>query len=198
MRNLARGLVTLVIAGCSGVAVRSTPSPGVNLAALRTFAFMTPARPDAPAAQLARSPAGQQIRDGIAQNLVDKGYMPAPAGAQPDFLVAYRGVLKRRTDVHSWGYDGPAWGSPWGWGWGWGWRGQMWHGPELTVRNYTEGTLVVDFVDATSQRVLWRGTATGVVERPENPDLHKVAKVVDKLMDRYPESQLAASDRTRM
>ncbi len=68
----------------------------------------------------------------------------------------------------------------------------------MTVYQYTEGTLVVDFVDPTTERVLWRGTATGVVHHPQNPDLNKVAKAVDKLMSHYPSSAMAAGSRTRM
>ena len=193
MAKLTYVLAALVAAGCSTVQVRSTPAPNANLAALHTFAFMTPVQPDSAAARLDQSPEGQQIRARVAQNLVDKGYAPAPANAQPDFLVAYRTFLQQKTDVQSWGYPGP-----WGWGWGWGWSGWAWGGPDVSVRQYTEGTLVVDFVDPASHRVLWRGTATGVVEHPQNPNLHKVAKAVDKLMHHYPPSALAAGSRTRM
>ena len=183
----------LLAAGCSSVQVRSTPAPNANLGQLRTFAFMTPMQPGSAAAELDRSPAGQEIRARIAEKLVEKGYSPAPPDATPDFLVAYRMFAQQKTDVQSWGYPGP-----WGWGWGWGWGGWAWGGPDVIVRQYTEGTLVVDFVDPSSHRVLWRGTATGILEQPQNPNLKKVAKAVDKLMDRIPPSALAAGSRTRM
>ncbi|HEX6836464.1 MAG TPA: DUF4136 domain-containing protein, partial [Polyangia bacterium] len=76
--------------------------------------------------------------------------------------------------------------------------GWAWGGPDVTVRQYTEGTIVVDFVDPSSHRVLWRGSANGVVQHPQNPDLNKVAKSVDKMMRHYPPSALAAANRTRM
>ncbi|MCU1280104.1 MAG: putative lipoprotein [bacterium] len=189
MRYIACALAAVVTAGCSSVQVRSTPAPNANLAQLRTFAFMTPPRPDSPSARLAQSPAGQEIRQKITQDLIEKGYQPAPQGVRPDFLVAFRGTTQQRTEVDDWGYAGPVWG--WGWGTGWG-------GPDVTVRQYTEGTLIVDFVDPSSRQVLWRGTVTGVVNNPQNPNLNKVAKAVDKLMARYPSSQLASTARTRM
>lgn len=193
MRKLAYAFAAVLAVGCSGIEVRSTPSPNANIAQLRTFAFMAPVRPDAPAARLDQSPAGQQIRNEIVQDLIDKGYTPAAAGTQPDFLVAYRTHLRERTDVTNWGAGGP-----WGWGYGWGYGGWAWGGPDVTVSQYTEGTLVVDFVDPNSHQVLWRGTATGVVNNPDNPNLKKVAKAVDKLLDRYPSSAMAATARTRM
>lgn len=193
MRNVAFALAAVLAVGCSTIQVRSTPAPNANLAQLRTFAFMTPMQPNSRAASLQQSPAGQQIRGEIAQDLVDKGYTPAGPGAQPDFLVAYRTHLQQRTDVENWGYPGP-----WGWGLGWGWGGWAWNGPDVTVSQYTEGTLVVDFVDPSSHRVLWRGTATSVVDHPQNPSLRKVAKAVDKIIDRYPPSAVAAAERARM
>ena len=182
------------VAGCSTVQVRSTASPNASLSQLRTFAFMTPVREDTRAAQLAESPAGQQIRNQITQDLVDKGYTPAPAGVAPDFLVAYRGLLERKTDIQSWPYAGPGWG----WGWGWGWGGWAWGGPDVTISQYTEGTLVVDFVDPRTHQVVWRGTATSVVSHPHNPNLQKVAKAVDKLMKRLPPSAMASRARTTL
>jgi len=173
------------------VAVHSAVAPNTNFAALRTFAFMAPVDPQSRAAQLDRSPAGQQIHQQIAQNLMAKGFVPAQAPAQPDFLVAYRTLYRQRTDVANWG--------GWGWGWGWGWSGWAWGGPDVTVYQYTEGTIVVDFVDPASHRVLWRGTASSIVQHPDNPNLAKIAKAVDKLMTRVPATGMAsAGGRTGM
>lgn len=193
MRHLGYALAALVVAGCSGVQVRSTPAPNANLSALRTFAFMAPIDPNSRAAQLDQSPAGQEVRATLTRNLEDKGYTPAPPNTTPDFLVAYRTHVQQKTQVESWGYPGP-----YGWGWGWGYGGWAWGGPDVTVRQYTEGTLVVDFVDPATHRVLWRGTATGVVDHPQNPNLQKLARAVDKLMDRYPTQAVAATYRQRL
>jgi hypothetical protein len=193
MRQLGYAVAALVVAGCSGVQVRSTPAPNANLGALRTFAFMTPVDPSSRAAQMDQSPAGQEVRATLTRNLEEKGYTPAPPNTQPDFLVAYRAHVQRKTQVESWGYPGP-----YGWGWGWGYGGWAWGGPDVTVRQYNEGTLIVDFVDPTTHRVLWRGTATGVVDNPQNPNLQKVARAVDKLMDRYPTQAVAAAYRQRL
>jgi hypothetical protein len=193
MKGIAYTFAAVLAVGCSSVQVRSTEIPNANLAQRRTFAFMTPVRPDVPAAEWDQSPAGQQIHRQIAQDLIAKGYTPAAPGTQPDFLVAYRTQLRERTEVTNWGYGG----DPWAWGWGWG--GWAWDGPDVSVRQYTEGTLVVDFVDPTTHRALWRGTAVGVVNHPENPNPDKVAKAVNKLMRRLPATGLASTNAgTRM
>lgn len=187
---VAVGLAVL-LAGC--VSVRSAVAPNANLGALRTFAFVAPDNARAPvdprsrgATLLGDSPAGQQIQRQLWENLTAKGYAAAPQGVQPDFLVAYRTVYRERTDVTGWG--GP-WAFGGGWGWGWGWGGPW----GADVNTYTEGTIVVDFVDPASNRVLWRGTATSVVDHPDNPKLGHIAKAVDKLMKDYPTTALASS-----
>jgi hypothetical protein len=45
---------------------------------------------------------------------------------------------------------------------------------------------------------LWRGTAEGVIEHPQNPNLQKVARAVDKVMAKYPPPVMAQVPRTRM
>src|SRR5262245_48823676 len=132
MKDLALAVVLLV--GCStAVEVRSTPAPGVYLSELRSFGFMAPAHPDAPGAQLARLPAGQQIRDTITRDLIKKGYLPVAKGATPEFLVAFYVHTQQKTEVQDWGYSAPSW-----------WWGA---GPDVTVYQYSEGTLFVDFID---------------------------------------------------
>jgi hypothetical protein len=189
MRNLVSALLALLLIGCSTIQVRSTTAPNANLA-LSTFAFTAPVDPTTRTAQVDQSPAGQEIRNQLSRNLTSRGYQPAPPGVQPDFLVSYEMLMKERTAVTNWG--GPlGWGGAWGWGWGGWWGGN-------DIYQYTEGTIVVNFVDPATQQVLWRGTATSVVDHPDNPSVGKTAKAVDKLMAKYPAVGLAASDRTRM
>jgi Domain of unknown function (DUF4136) len=192
MRTVAFVLAAASLAGCSTVSVRATPAPGANLTQLHTFALMLPQRSDSRAAEYARSPAGQTVREQLKGDLTAKGYTLAQNGVQPDFLVAVRSRQEQRTEIEDLGYAGPYWGWDWGWGMGWGWPA------DTVVRHYTEGTLIVDFVDPRTREVLWRGTASGIVDHPDNPSLKQVSKAVDKLMTRLPPSQLAATERTNL
>jgi hypothetical protein len=75
----------------------------------------------------------QKIKDALDEELQNKGYQPSSVGAAPDFLLAFHVQTKDRTDER---------------------------GPD---RNYVQGTLIVDFHDAETKRLVWRGVATGVV-----------------------------------
>lgn len=77
----------------------------------------------------------RKIKDALEDELQDSSHHPPPDGAEPDFLVAFHAKAEERTDERG---AGPG---------------------------YVRGTLVVDFYDAGTKRLVWRGVATGAVGR---------------------------------
>ncbi|MCD2449878.1 DUF4136 domain-containing protein [Methylicorpusculum oleiharenae] len=64
----------------------------------------------------------------------------------------------------------------------------MWSGapPMYTdVSQYTVGTLILDFVDAKSQKLVFRGIATGTVSDPET-NAERIREAVEKIVQNYP------------
>lgn len=176
MKNLlALAAVVALGAGC-GATVHSTVAPNANLGQYKTYAFEAPRY----RAGRSESPAEQELRSTLRRDLAQKGITEAGAGQQPDFLIAYHVMQQQKLDVQSMGY-----------GYGWGWAGPT------AVTTYTEGTLIVDFIDPRTNTAFWRGTASDVVNHPESPNLAKVDKAVSKLVDQYP-SQMAAASRPTM
>jgi hypothetical protein len=165
----------LCAAGCA-TSVTARKAPGVSLAQYRTFAFYPAPAVDQNAAQLMSSPAGQAVQNQLAQDLANRGLVQVSPNQNPDLLVAYHMKTRQRVDVTDWGY-GP------GWGW-WGWYGGY-YGP-ATVNEWTEGTIIVDFIDPHTNQVVWRGTATSPVSHPDNPNPEKAASAVNKIMKKYP------------
>jgi hypothetical protein len=160
--------------GC-GATVSSTVAPNANLAQYHTYAFRTPTYRQGKA----ESPAEQELRGALRNSLAQKGMMEAGPGQQPDFLISYHVKTQQKLDVNTVGY-----------GYWWGYGG-------YDVTTYTEGTLIVDFVDPRSNSVFWRGTASQVVNHPYAPDLAKIDKAVTKLVGQYP-AMVAAVPRTAM
>lgn len=172
-------IALLPLAGC--VTVRSATSPSANLAHYRTFAWYVSPTPTVQQTAFERSPAGELVRERIARDLHARGIRESPD--RPDFFVAYHTRLQQRLDVNDWGYPTVFWGAP--------------PGP-VTVDEYTQGTLVVDFIDPTTGQVFWRGTATAVVDQPENPNMQKLATAVDRVMKKYPAEVASAAPRPTM
>jgi hypothetical protein len=153
------------------VTTSANVAPGADLAKYRTYGWVAP-----PPGHIT-TVAEQQMRSAIEQDLTQKGLTPA-TNAPPDFLIGYHVREQQVTQVE------PG-------AWGYGWAGY----PDLYT--YTQGTLIVDFIDPHTNQVFWRGTATGVVQNPNNPDAQKLNDAVAKLIDRYP-TQVAGMPRQPM
>jgi hypothetical protein len=165
-------------AGC--ISTRATLAPNAKVEQYRTFAFTPQAN-----TAIDRTPTGAVVRDSITRELAEHGIRPA-SGAPPDFYVSYQLVLREQLTASNWG----GWGGWGGWGWGGvGWGG--WGGPD--IYEYTEGTLVVDFIDPRTNSSFWRGTATSVVNTPDNPNPKTMRKGVAKMIDKYPVELVATA-----
>ncbi|MCZ6765907.1 MAG: DUF4136 domain-containing protein, partial [bacterium] len=102
----------------------------------------------------------------------------------PDLLLAYHTGVQDKVQVTDWGYSYPsygAWGRGYGYGYGYG-------GRDIDVYSYQEGTFILDFIDGKTHRLVWRGTATGVLDTNPNPEKSEknINKVVEKLLAQYP------------
>jgi hypothetical protein len=155
--------------GCASWTVKSETSPGAQLAHYQTYAWAAPS--DDPLLD-------QRVRDGVASRLAARGIHPAAPGQAPDFLVTYRQETGPRVqtvvnDVVPWapGASGGVVVPPL---------------PASATYIYTETSLIVDFVDARSNRVIWRGYASYVLDKPPAVSGAKTEQAVGKIMRKYP------------
>jgi hypothetical protein len=175
---MAGGL--LLAAACAGQHVTTDYSPSIKFSHYRTFALVMP--PDSGAQQLL----DQRVRNAVQTQLLAKGLTQTDR-RNADLYVGYGMVDKSHTEVYS-DNDGWGWGGPWGWRY-WRW-GVAW---PMTVRRqietYTEGTVVVNLVDARTKQVVWEGEVPDVLPLPvSNPDgaTKKIDTAVGKLFTKYP------------
>lgn len=64
----------------------------------------------------------------------------------------------------------------------------MWAGApynDIDVSQYTEGTLILDFVDAKTQKLVFRGVATGTVSDPET-NAKRIREAVEEIVQQFP------------
>ena len=100
------------------------------------------------------------------------------SGENPDLIINVKANHKNITDVQSnrgmgmWG-----WGGPWGWGGGFG---RTW------TNNYNSGTLVFDFIDARSQKLVWQGIGGGLSVDSPKAKQRQIPKVVAEVLANYP------------
>jgi len=147
-----------LVAGCASPPPKpeTMRDPSVNFANFRTFGWTAGGAVDAGDAPLKLLDAN--IRAAIADAMKRKGYVEAAADATPDLRMAYETASAEKVEsnpvrigigVGSWGGNmggSVSMGSP-------------------SVRNFTEGTLVVHAVDTARNAEVWQGRVSGKVTR---------------------------------
>ena len=106
-----------------------------------------------------------RIRNGLESQLTANGFRME--SEKPDFVIAYYVTTKNKLNVQDFGYGPPRW---------FGSR-------DIRVNQYSEGTLMVDFIDVKSNQVIWRGRAVGTLEM-KGVD-KKISKSVEKLVKQF-------------
>jgi hypothetical protein len=180
MRNslLIAVLGMAVLAGCSEYEIQHDYDVDSNFNAFKTYAWMprtvTNASGSATTAIQSNTLLDKRIEGAVDAQMQAKGFVPNQEN--PDLLVVHHVGLKDKVDVTDWGYTYA--GSYWGGG----------LGRSVDVYQYTEGTLIVDLVNANNKQLVWRGSATGVVEPGRTPEQieARVNDVVRRIFENYP------------
>jgi len=161
MRN-ALAVLALAAAGCSSVSVTTDWDRSVDLAALHKFDWM-PEPADGTDPFRGNTLVKNRIMSALQAELASKSV--SKTTGSPDFLVAIHGYSRDRLEV----YD----------------MGPGWRMGGVSVNQYTEGTLIVDFVRPGSKDLLWRGVATSVLDSSSGSP-ERVDEAVHKLLEGYP------------
>jgi len=56
--------------------------------------------------------------------------------------------------------------------------------PAVDVREYRDGTMIIDLVDASTKQMVWRGTATDTFS--PGAEAQKAGEAVEKTLAEYP------------
>ena len=173
-------VLAAALAGCSSLKVNTEYDPAAPYASYKTYAWVAngPGPEEAPAI---RNPIVQaQVVAAVDRELAKKGFTLTRPEANPDLLVSVHGWSQQRIEVTNYGYS---------------YGGAYAYGPYrpvpvtagADVRTYTDGTMLLDFIDAKARKLVWRGTASDTFS---SPDLGAVKRSVDEavrqLVDAYP------------
>ena len=165
--------LTVLVVGCSGISYNSDFDPEVSFAELQTFDWLEAADPAAVNRGIDSEILERRIKRIVAEELEARGYKKGTA-PDVDFLVNFYGATQEKIDVNTYNT-------------GWGYRG--WYGgTSVDVRQWTEGTLIIDVVVAKSMEMVWRGWAQGSIDKNATPEQReqKINKVVSGILDKFP------------
>ncbi len=190
---LGVGLI-MALAGCSSRFVKSDFDREVNFDQFKTYSWMV--QPEAsgrnPFAQ--NTLLGKRIRNAVEMELAAQGFQKQASG-NPDFVIAYHVILEDKVDLTSHGY---------GYGYGYGYRGRYYRYPywggyydsnAFNVRQYTEGTLILDFIDPGADQMVWRGWYSDAVGEGEISE-KKINTAVKHILEKFPPQTIAGNSET--
>jgi len=177
MKKTTIGLIAILLAlGCSSMSVNHDWDRDADFGKYKTYAWA--AQPEtkprnAQEAQQRNDLLDKRIRNAVDDELKAKGFTENQASA--DVLVVYHLGTQDKINVTDWGYRYSY--DYWGWG-----------GRDIDVYQYTQGTLVVDLIDASTKELVWRGSATKTIESNPSPDKveKNVRNAVSAIFAQYP------------
>jgi hypothetical protein len=176
--------MALVLTGCasSGPTITVNSAPGTKLSNFQTFNFMQPLGTDRDNG--ARTPMSSMLMDAMTRELTTRGLTQSDS---PDLMVDFFVTTEDRMDVrttrnssmhsmHSvhrshWGRSGFS----------------TWPTYQTTVRQYTQGTLLVDLIDPAANALVAEGAAqnrirSNEITRQQADDI--VAQIMTEIMPR--------------
>jgi len=194
MNKLATLLLPLIVitflAGCSTMDINQDYDPTANFASYKTYSWVPGPQPKTGDARLDNDLLDTRIRTAVDRQLLLKGYQKVDPDQKldlnPDFLVSYHTSIQGKLDVTT--VPGNAYMSPliqadgtFGLGWD-GWD------EETFVTTYDEGTILLDFADAKTKKLVWRGSVSDVVDPDKSPEKREasIVNAMQKVLMQFP------------
>lgn len=175
--RLIAAMAMAIMAGCRSIQVQSDYDPTVSFGAIDTYAWLPPIGPEGGRGTIMDDLLSQRVQRAVNDQLRSKG-LELVEPARADLLVAYQMSVEERLDVDTvhygyrygrWGYAGPAHTTTY-------------------VREYEQGTLVIDLIAPEERRLIWRGVGRTRLRdqaTPEQREAH-IREVVSAILERYP------------
>jgi len=125
----------------------------------------------------------------VEDTLKEKGFNQN--SSNPDFMIATHFGKENKVDITNWGYSY----APNGYYGGHGYRypGNAYSGSYantggVSIYEYEQGTLILDFVDSKTKTLIWRATAKAIVSPASTPEkqTEKIKRAVDEILENFP------------
>ena len=190
MTRLTLSLILVLLVGCANEPTYIIDHErSKDFSTLQTYRWWDDDHPTKQAEYRSYNASDKRMRTYMNRELKSKGFKEATYGQRPDFWIQYNVSTESRmraTDISGYygssGMYGGASVSNYGTSVGIG------YSTGSSVREYKEGTLILDIVDVTSKAVIWRGIAEARL--PQSMDQGErnalVSKVSREILAEFP------------
>ena len=163
-------VMLLALTSCGTVSVSSDYDRGVNFVQYKTFAFHEKGLKDLKMNDLDK----RRVVGAIQKNLENKGLQITSNESTADIIINIAAKTENHVNIMPW-YD-PWWGA-------WGPYG-YWGAP--AVREYKDGTLIIDLVDRKNNTLVWQGIGYGLDLYRITDKAERIPKAVEEILSKYP------------
>ena len=183
--TLTTAIVLLWLTGCSSLSVYYDYNQQVDFTKYKTYDWL-PFPPDMEIDELNRT----RFITAVENNLAGKGITQNPS--KPDFVIATHFGKENKVDINSWGYSYAPNSYYSGYGYRYpgryGYAGGYPAPGGVSVYEYEQGTLILDFVDTETKQLIWRATAVEIISPASTPEkqTQKINNAVKEILDSFP------------
>jgi len=163
-------------AGCSGISYNDDYDPTIDFSQFDTYAWLSPSDDNQNQRGVDQF-TERRIIAAVDEYFAAQGIEKAGSGT-PDFLVNFYVTTQQKMDVSTYHT-------------GWGYYGWYGGGTQTYVNQWTEGSLIIDFVDFDEKDLAWRGWAQAAIEENLTVEqrTQRVNDVVLGILKRFPPKQ---------
>jgi hypothetical protein len=177
-RSLAAAALLVLLAACAGPRFesRSDFDSRYDFSDVQRFAIEPIDRTSA-AEKLISDMQVQRIEEALTSELTRRGYAVVADRSLADLYLSWHLVTREKTDIRSYNASSAY---------------QCWRcGPpvsDVSVRQYTEGTFIVDFIDPLRNRSVWRSTIQSQLRaQPDQKRREEIrARAAEAVLAPYP------------
>ncbi len=176
-------LAMLSLAACTSISVSTDYDTERDFNRLSTYAWMEPKQKLLVDPLVDNDLMNKRVRRAVEGQLASLGFVKAEGDKGADFFITYHVSAETKISVNSfhssYGYYPSCWNGCYGYGHG--------YGRDISVRQYKQGTFMLDVIEPASSELIWRGVAGQRLSSgtPEERDLY-VDNIVAAILAEFP------------
>lgn len=130
-----------------------------------------------------------RIETAVDKTMKLKNFVLEEDKSKADVLVSYHVTTKDKQDIQTYNVGVNSCWNCWGRGPGVG----MGYGTDVRVKNYTEGTLIIDMIDTKTNESVWRGTLKAKISnlKSQQERIDAINYAVTTILAQFPPGQNA-------
>jgi hypothetical protein len=170
MKKIITFLLLLTAACSPGIVVQTDYDQEVNIKPYSTYTWA-----DSKEIEVKNNPLyynelnDKRIKTAVEEQLKKKGYTPATGPAE--LVIHYHLVVENQTELRTDPY---------------GFYGPYWLRPGISSYRYSEGTLIIDIMEAKTNNLAWRGWATSITDSNRAIKEELIQLAVQEIFKKYP------------